>query len=675
MNELKSESSPYLLQHAENPVHWKAWSSATSAKAKNDNKLIIISIGYSTCHWCHVMEHESFEDQEVANMMNDHFTNIKVDREERPDVDAVYMKAVQLMGGQGGWPLNVVALPDGRPIWGGTYFPKKDWLEYLNQLAALFANEPSQLLAYAEKLHEGIESISVIKIHENQQVAPNLIEELVSKWKRSFDHEFGGMAKSPKFMLPNNYQFLLRYAHENKDADLLKFINLTLTKMAYGGLFDTVAGGFSRYSVDVKWHVPHFEKMLYDNAQLVSLYSDAYKLTKNELYRKIVQKTTRFVSDEFANGEGGFYSALDADSLNRDNKLEEGAYYVWTKAELQDILEQDFEVFSRVFNINDFGYWEHGNYVLIQNDTLKNIADEFNLKEADLHSKKIIWEEMLQRHRQNRTSPRLDDKSLTSWNALMGTGLVDAFTAFGDKNYLKDAISCAEFILAKCHSANGTLSRNYKDGQNSINGYLEDYANTIGFLIALYQVTTDENWLNRAKQLTDYCFQNFYTASGFFAFTSTLDEALITRHFETEDNVIPASNSVMARNLLKLSLYFEQLEYEKVAHQMINTILPDVDYPSAYSNWLLAYLESNPSNIELAISGDDVEEILHDLQQHYLPNVTFAGTSKPSEIPFLSGRYTDDKTVFYLCRNRACNEPTESLEKIRSELKITSYLL
>ncbi len=672
MNELKSETSPYLLQHAENPVHWKSWSSITSANAVKENKLILISIGYSTCHWCHVMEHECFEDEDVANIMNDHFTNIKVDREERPDVDAVYMKAVQLMGGQGGWPLNIVALPDGRPVWGGTYFPKKDWLEYLNQLAALFANNPSQLQEYAEKLHDGIQSVSLIKIEEDKNIPSDLLQALVEKWKRSFDHEFGGMARAPKFMLPNNYQFLLRFAHENNDAQLLKFVNLTLTKMAYGGLFDTVAGGFSRYSVDVKWHVPHFEKMLYDNAQLVSLYSDAYKITKNEFYREVVEKTTRFVTEEFSNGEGGFYSALDADSLNRANKLEEGAYYVWTKEELQDILEQDFELFSRVFNINDFGYWEHGNYVLIQNDTLKNIAAEFNLEEADLHSKKVIWEEMLDRHRRDRNKPRLDDKSLTSWNALMGKGFVDAFAAFGDKDYLKDAIHCAEFLLDKCHTANGTLLRNYKNDKSTINGYLEDYAQTISFLIALYQVTFDENWLNRAKQLTDYCFENFYTDSGFFAFTSNLDDALITRHYETEDNVIPASNSVMARNLVKLSRYFDQMEYKKVAEKMINTIVANIDYPSAFSNWLLAFLDSNPNTIELAISSDDAVQILHELQQHYLPNVIFAGTNKPSEIPLLSGRYLADKTVFYLCRNNACDAPTESLEKILAELNITS---
>lgn len=672
MNELQKETSPYLLQHAENPVHWKAWSSDTLAHAKKENKLIVISIGYSTCHWCHVMEHESFEVQEVANVMNDHFINLKVDREERPDVDAVYMKAVQLMGSQGGWPLNIVALPDGRPVWGGTYFPKDNWIDYLNQLAALYSNQPEQLEDYATKLHDGIQTISAIKIKDDSPIDDAHLPNLVAKWKRSFDHEFGGMAKAPKFMLPNNYEFLLRFGHENNDVDLLDFVNLTATKMAYGGLFDTVAGGFSRYSVDMKWHVPHFEKMLYDNAQLISLYSNLYKVSKDELYREVVQKTIRFVDEEFSNEHGGFYSALDADSLNFESKLEEGAYYVWTKEELKDILENDFDVFSRVFNINDFGHWEHGNYVLIQNDSLENIAKEVGLNEADLHSKKVVWENMLYLHRKPRSKPRLDDKSLTSWNALMGKALIDAFTAFGDKEYFEKAQSCANFILSKCHSVDGALFHNYKDEKATINGYLEDYAHTIGFLISMYQVTFDEKWINRGRQLADYCFDHFYTESGFFAFTSTDDTELIAQHYETEDNVIPASNSVMARNLLKLGLYFEDAKYEQVAKKMIFSVVSDIDYPSAYSNWLLAYLETNAKNIELAISSSDAADIAIDLQQQYLPNVTFAGTIKLSELPIMNGRFLRGEDTFYLCRNRTCNAPTSDINQIKSELNITS---
>lgn len=671
MNELHHESSPYLLQHAENPVHWKSWNNKTLSDAKNANKLLLISIGYSTCHWCHVMEHESFEDDEVAKVMNDYFVNIKVDREERPDVDALYMKAVQLMGSQGGWPLNVVALPDGRPIWGGTYFPKNNWLDYLNQLAAMHSKQPEILEEYAQKLHNGIQTISVVTANADATVDSDQLETLLTKWKRSFDHKFGGMAKAPKFMMPNNQQFLLRYAVENNDQSLMDFINLTATKMAYGGLFDTVGGGFSRYSVDFKWHIPHFEKMLYDNAQLISLYSDLYKVTKNEFYREVAEKTINFINEEFSNGKGGYFSALDADSLTNDNKLVEGAFYVWTNTELQDILENDFEMFSQVFNINEFGYWEDQNYVLIQNDSLENIAKKFNLTESELHSKKIVWEKMLYNQRKNRHKPRLDDKSITSWNALMGKSLVDAFTAFGNKDYLESAVECSNFILEKCQPNGDVLYHSYKN-EATIVGYLEDYAQTIHFLIGLYQVTFEENYIVTAKELTDYCFNNFYTKSGFFSFSSHLENRLIADHFEIEDNVIPASNSVMARNLLKLSTYFADQNYKKIAQEMILSIVSNIDYPSAYSNWLQAYLELNTSNIELAITSKKAIEIVRELQQHYLPNVTFSGTNSSSELPFLEGRDYKQEDMFYLCRNSTCQAPSGDLTSIKEELKIIS---
>ena len=521
-------------------------------------------------------------------------------------------------------------------------------------------------------MHDGLQSISIIKTKGNAVIDKTHIDILVDKWKRSFDLDFGGMAKVPKFMLPNNYQFLLRFAHQNNDVNLLDFVNLTATKMAYGGLFDTIAGGFSRYSVDQKWHVPHFEKMLYDNAQLISLYADLYRVTKNEHYREVVQKTIKFVDAEFSNHEGGFFSALDADSLNFEGRLEEGAFYVWTKAELQDILEDDFAIFSAIFNINEFGYWEHENYVLIQNDSLQNIAKQVGLEEDDLHSKKVVWEKMLYQHRKTRSKPRLDDKSLTSWNAMMGKALIDAFTAFGDTSYCDKALACADYILSKCYSVHGSLSHSYKDEKATIDGFLEDYAHTISFLIAIYQVTFDEKWVNRAKQLSDYCIENFYTDSGFFAFTSTTNDALITRHFETEDNVIPASNSVMARNLLKLAVYYEDANYQAIAHNMINSIIVDVDYPSAYSNWLMAYLEKDHSNIELAISSKNAAAIAVGLQRNYLPNVTFAGTIKLSELPILNGRYVRDANTYYLCQNRSCNAPTTNLTEIKQQLNLIS---
>lgn len=672
MNELHLETSPYLLQHANNPVHWKAWNTFSLAEAKEKNKLIIISIGYSACHWCHVMEHESFENETVATVMNAHFVTIKVDREERPDVDAVYMKAVQIMTGHGGWPLNIVALPDGRPIWGGTYFKKEEWTETLDQLQKMFQSSPEKMIEYAEKLHQGIEAISIIPTNESDNSNHKLlVGNLVAKWKKSFDWEYGGMARAPKFMMPNNYQFLLRYAYQNKDAELLSFVNLTLTKMAYGGLFDPIAGGFSRYSVDIKWHVPHFEKMLYDNGQLISLYSEAYKLTQNPLYKEIIEKTLVFVSKEWKTIEGGFYSALDADSLNEKNHLEEGAFYVWRVQELKTILNDDFDLFSQVFNINSYGLWEHENYVLIQNQSLEEIAETNSIAFDELKTKKKIWEELLYKEREKRVKPRLDDKCLTSWNAIMLKGYVDAYKALENEEYLNVAIENANFIIKKLWSNEGNLLHNYKNNKSSINGYLEDYCFVISAFIALYEVTFEEKWLHDAKQLTDYSLEHFYDEKqAFFRFTSNQDQALINVHFETEDNVIPASNSVMAKNLYQLGIYFDNSFYEKVSQLMLATLLPNINYPSAYSNWLDLALSISEQNKELAICGPDAKKTNKILTGLYFPNVIIAGTDKTSNLPFLKDRFVESKNLYYVCQNKSCQLPNTSIQEVINQLSL-----
>ena len=672
MNELHLETSPYLLQHANNPVHWKAWNANSLAQAKTKNKLIIISIGYSACHWCHVMEHESFENEEVAQTMNQHFINIKVDREERPDVDAVYMKAVQMMTGRGGWPMNVVTLPNGKPIWGGTYFRKDEWINSLEQLQEIYQSNPEKILEYAEKLHKGLQVISVVK---NENPLENFTNEnlnlLIEKWQKSFDWEFGGMARAPKFMMPTNYQFLLRYGYQTNNKQILEFVNLTLTKMANGGLFDTIDGGFSRYSVDMKWHVPHFEKMLYDNGQLVSLYADAFKLTKNTLYKEIIEKTLAFVEKEWLTKEGSFYSALDADSLNHENKLEEGAFYVWKKTELQTLLQDDFELFSQVFNVNSFGFWEHENYVLIQNKSLEEIAVQNTISVSELEEKKKSWEKLLYHEREKRNKPRLDDKCLTSWNALMLKGFVDAYKALGNKLYLETALKNANYILKNLWTSDGNLLHNYKNGKATINGYLEDYALVIEAFIALYEVTLEEDWLQNAKQLTDYTFDYFYDENtNFFSFTSASDEPLITTHFETEDNVIAASNSIMANNLFRLSIYFNNIHYEKVTKQMFEIILPSIDYPSAYSNWLNVFINYSEQNKELAICGKEAMTFIEKLNQSYIPNIVLAGTKNASSLPFLKDRFSENETLFYLCQNRTCQMPTTSFQEIFKEITL-----
>lgn len=671
MNDLHNETSPYLLQHANNPVHWKAWNQKSLDFAKENDKLIIVSVGYSACHWCHVMEHETFEDSEAAAVMNQNFVSIKVDREERPDIDAVYMKAVQIMTGRGGWPMNVVCLPDGRPVWGGTYFRKGEWMDTLQQLQQLYRSDPEKMIDYAEKLHHGINSISLVHKQEDaEQFDSSTLANLIEKWKKSFDWEFGGYSRAPKFMMPSNYSFLLRYAYQKKDRQLLEFVNLTLTKMAYGGLFDTIDGGFSRYSVDMKWHVPHFEKMLYDNGQLVSLYSDAYKLTKNPLYKEVIEKTLSFVSKELANRDGGFYSALDADSLTVDNHLEEGAFYVWTKEELKAILKEDFELFSIIFNINEFGFWEEENYVLIQTESLEEIASQYKKDSSELHRKKHKWENLLYAEREKRKKPRLDDKCLTSWNALMLKGFVDAYKALGNKDYLNKALRNASFITENLWAPEGNLLHSHKDGKNTINAYLEDYCFVIDAFISLYEATLDEKWLHHSKQLADYCFDHFYdTTTDFFSFTSDIDAALITKHYELEDNVIPASNSVMANNLYKLAIYFDNPYYESTAQKMLGHILPNIDYPSAFSNWLHAFLNFSDENRELAVCGEQALASILILQKDYLPNIVFSGNDKPSELPFLKSRFEEAKNLYYVCQNKTCDLPSENLELTLQNLK------
>jgi uncharacterized protein YyaL (SSP411 family) len=671
MNELHLETSPYLLQHANNPVHWKAWNAESLALSQKENKLIIISIGYSACHWCHVMEHESFEDNEVAETMNSHFVSIKIDREERPDIDAVYMKAVQIMTGHGGWPMNVVTLPDGRPIWGGTYFRKNDWINSLDRLQEIYTQNPETILEYAEKLNEGLQSLSIISKNDSESDFNfEILEKLVEKWERSFDWDFGGMARAPKFMMPVNYEFLLRYAYQTTNEKLLEFVNLTLTKMAHGGLFDTIDGGFSRYSVDMKWHVPHFEKMLYDNGQLVSLYSNAYKFTKNKLYKEIIEKTLSFVEKEWLTKDGSFYSALDADSLNAEKHLEEGTFYVWTKEELRNLLGEDFDLFSIVFNVNEFGFWEHQNYVLIQNQSLEEIAFRQNIDLELLEQKKKNWEKILYDEREKRSKPRLDDKCLTSWNAIMLKGFVEALKAIGTQKYLDIALQNASFIIKNVWDSDGNLMHSYKDGKATINGFLEDYAHVIQAFISLYEVTFDEQWLKYAKQLTDYTFDNFYDEKAqFFSFTSHLDEALITNHFEVEDNVIPASNSIMADALFRLSIYFENRYYEKICQQMVQNIVPTVDYPSAFSNWLNVLLHFSEQNKELAICGSNALDYLEKVNQNYHPNIIIAGSSTISTLPFLENRFSENETLFYLCQNKTCQKPTTDYEEINKEIQ------
>ena len=665
-NELINETSPYLLQHAHNPVNWRAWNSETLQKAKEEKKLMVISIGYSACHWCHVMEKESFEDSTVAVTMNKHFVAVKVDREERPDVDQIYINAVQLMTGSAGWPLNVITLPDGRPVWGGTYFKKDAWINSLEKIEKIYQENPQKLIDYATQLEEGIKSMDLISVNTNELNFTNFpSDSIVEKWSDSFDYKYGGPNRSPKFMMPNNLEYLLRHGIQYNNEKLLNYVYVTLDQIAYGGVYDHVGGGFARYSTDSRWHVPHFEKMLYDNAQLVSLYSKAYQITKKPLYKEVVLETLEFIKRKMTNSEGAFYSSLDADSLTKEGELEEGAYYVFNKNELKLILEDDFSLFSEYYNINSYGKWEKENYVLIRRKSDILITDEFSISQIELEQKKKNWKNKLRAYRDNREKPRLDDKTLTSWNALMIKGYVEAFKTFQIQAYLTEALKNAQFIIENQLQSNGALNHNYKDGQSSINGYLEDYATLIDAFISLHEVTLDEKWIRLSKKLTDYTYENFYNQeNSMFYFTSKKDEKLVARSFEYRDNVIAASNSIMAKNLFILSHHLDNEKYLNTSSKMLHNVHPEIEtYPSGYSNWLDLTENYKNKYYEIVVVGKDANSKIKELNTSYLPNALVAGSLKESTNPLLKYRYIDDETLIYVCVNNSCKLPVSEVSE------------
>ncbi len=667
-NSLIKESSPYLLQHAHNPVNWRPWCSTVFEEAKKQDKLVLISIGYSACHWCHVMEHESFENEEVAKIMNEHFINVKVDREERPDVDMLYMSAVQLMSGHGGWPLNCFVLPDGRPVYGGTYFQKEQWINILENLWQLYAKDKEKINKYANELTNGIKQAELVhtKKYGGTDLNKSVLEKCFLNWKKRFDNELGGPNRAPKFPLPNNYSFLLKYAHLTKDNEILKHVELTLQKMACGGIYDQLGGGFARYSTDMHWKVPHFEKMLYDNSQLVSLYCEAFRLTKNKLYQQVVLETLEFVECEWLSEEGGFYSALDADSEGV-----EGKYYVWQKEELQHLLNDNFEIFSEYYNVSDIGYWEDDNYILVRTENLAEILVKFNLKEEELTQKITECKIILLKEREKRVKPGLDDKILTSWNGLMCKAYGDAYLAFGNSHYKNMALKNAEFIKTKLLKKDNSLFRSYKNKEAKINGFLDDYACAIDAFIGVYNISQNEDWLQTAKKLCDYALQNFYdTDNNLFFYTDKNAENLVVRTTETSDNVIPASNSQMANNLFKLSKILNIDDYNAKALLMLNHFSEEImGYGAGYSNWASLYCDFLTDYFEVCIVGKDVEEKLLELHKHYIPNAIFVVATSYSELEILKQRFVKDKTLIYVCKNKACLIPTENVKEALVQLE------
>lgn len=674
-NSLINETSPYLLQHAHNPVNWEAWKPDVLARAEKENKLLLISIGYAACHWCHVMEEECFENEEVAKLMNAEFINIKIDREERPDIDHIYMDALQMMTGNGGWPLNIIALPDGRPFWGATYLQKEEWTRALNELSGLYKSDPAKITEYAQNLAEGIKAVNLVETHSDTELIKiPAIEQIVNKWSDSLDIFLGGYKRAPKFMMPVNLNFLMHYGKAMNDQKITDYVQTTLTRMAWGGIFDHVGGGFSRYSVDTKWHVPHFEKMLYDNGQLISLYSQAYSDTQNELYKKTVEQTIDFVQEELMDGKCGFYSSLDADSNNDIGELEEGAYYSWTKAELEKHLGKDFAIFSDYYNINDYGLWERDNYVLIRDATDVEIAKKHNISIDTLNELLSKCRQILKKERAKRDKPRLDDKILTSWNGLMLKGLVDAYRYLDNPRYLELALENAHFINTYLTSSDGGLNHNYKNGKSTISGYLEDYSSVIEAYVSLYEVTYDEIWLLRAKVLMNHCIDNFKDPSnGLFYFTSKQDDFVIRRTLETIDNVVPSSNSMIAKNLLKLSKFFPDDSFEDQALKMIHTMQMNIEEnPQSHANWLQLCLYFNQPFYEIAIVGENFKNLAKDLGSHYLPNAIIAAAKEGSKtVPILQDRLAKGETLIYVCLHGSCKIPVTQTEEVLSQMKFS----
>jgi uncharacterized protein len=658
-NSLVHESSPYLLQHAHNPVNWYPWGPEALQKAKAEDKMIIISIGYAACHWCHVMEHESFEKTDVAAVMNEHFICIKVDREERPDVDQVYMAAVQIITGRGGWPLNAIALPDGRPFYAGTYFPKPTWIEMLQYFVQLKATNPDSLLKSAEQVTKGIhisEQVS-FKTGEDAFVMGDLHKQF-SNMFTMLDLTKGGANRAPKFPMPCNWEYLLHYHYLTGKADALTAVTVTLYSMAWGGIYDHLRGGFARYSVDGDWHVPHFEKMLYDNAQLVSLYAHAYQQSRDPLYKKVVYETLEFIKAELTSPEGGFYSSLDADSEG-----EEGKFYVWTRSEVEKVLGADAALFAAYYHITEEGNWEHGNSILLRNRTEEDIAKEFKITVEALQQQIESSKQKLVQVRNARVRPGLDDKVLSSWNALMIKGYTDAYRVFGEAAFLESAITNVQFLLKTAIAENGEMTRNYKNGKSSIYALLDDYAFTITAFIELYQATFDEQWLQQAERLLKYSIDHFFDpGSQMFFYTHNQYADLIARKMEVADNVIPASNSQMGRNLFMLGHLLANNEYINKARQMLVNVQEDVQRNIYfYTNWgILQALFTAPLN-EVAIAGDAYLEKREAFDAYYLPNVIFLGSHSESKLALLQGRYVKEQTNIYVCRDKTCELPVQDV--------------
>ncbi|MBK6267295.1 thioredoxin domain-containing protein [Marivirga sp. S37H4] len=670
-NKLIDESSPYLLQHAHNPVNWQAWNAESLKEAQQQDKPILLSIGYSACHWCHVMEHESFEDEQVAQIMNENFVCIKVDREERPDVDQIYMDAVQTMGLNGGWPLNVFLMPDQKPFYGGTYFPKKNWLSLLDNVALAYQNNREKLIESADNFAEALNSSDASRLQFGQSdlqgFSAKTLDDTFQQLEKFIDWDNGGTIGAPKFPMPAIWRFINRYTSLTDDKKAMEALELTLNSMARGGIYDQIGGGFSRYSVDGEWFAPHFEKMLYDNGQLISLYANAYRLTKNVYFRSIYKASISFIQRELMDEKGGFYSALDADSEG-----EEGKFYVWTYEEWENALGENSELMARFFNISAHGNWEKGQNIPYQNSSPEEFCKAGNHDLQEFLKKLEVSKKTLLAKRQERIRPGLDDKILCGWNALMLNGLCDAYKAEPKEEYLHLAKRNFEFIYSNMLYGS-RLFRNYKNGKASIDAYLEDYALCIQAFISYAEISGNTDALQKAVDLADYTIENFFDKNEkLFFYTDNQSEKLIARKKELFDNVIPASNSVMAENLHWLSILSGKTQYMEISDDMLQQVQHFLKKEPRYmSNWASALLLKAYHSYDVVILGPEAKNMQQQLWADHHPNAIILAREKAdSGLAVFKGKeLLKEQTTIFVCQKNACQKPVytvgEAIEQMR----------
>lgn len=686
MNRLQYETSPYLLQHAHNPVDWYAWKPEAFDQARRENKPILVSIGYSTCHWCHVMERESFENEDVAAFMNAHFINIKVDREERPDVDSIYMEACQVISGSGGWPLNCFLLPDGRPFFAGTYYPpqpaynRPSWIQVLQTIYQNYHNRRDVVEEQAERLMAIIKSSDTVFLNDqvltqNQELlfSPVLAQNIFHQLKNRFDREYGGFGNAPKFPGSMALLYLLQYHYHTREPDALQQVLLSLDCMIQGGIYDQLGGGFARYATDRAWLIPHFEKMLYDNALLVSLLSDAYRAlpesdeARRNRYRETIEETLAFVLREMHSPEGGFYSALDADSEG-----EEGKYYVWDKAEVDAILGDEATLFCAFYDITEAGNWEHKN-ILWRPKSFETFAQEQGIPIAALRQRLQAGRAQLFAVRQQRIRPGLDDKILLDWNGLMCTAFAKAHAALGVPEYRTIAAQNLTFLLEKFQQPDGRLYHTYKAGVRQYDAFLDDYANLIEAMLHVYDINFDLQLLERAAAITELVLDQFYDAgSHLFFFTSDAQQDIPLRRKELYDNATPSGNATMIHNLLKLSVLKDQSAWKTQATDMLKTMRDAVErYPSSFARWANGLFWLVYPAPEIAVIGVDFKHKSQKINQLYIPNkVLMAASDAEASYPLLAGRNASDETNIYICRDYACQMPVQTVEEVKKMLDI-----